>query len=98
MKPKLGMFETVHLRVAPHLQRHVPCPDLQLAAGSLAELLDAAFAQAPALRAYVLDEQGAVRKHVAVFINGEMHTQRGDLSRLVAAGSKVDVIQALTGG
>ena len=83
---------------APALTRHVPCPRQEVPAGSLAAVLDAAFAAAPALRGYVLDEQGAVRKHVAVFVNGEMIPQRGDLSRRLADPDRVHVIQALTGG
>lgn len=83
---------------APALTRHVPCPRQELPAGSLAAVLDAAFAAAPALRGYVLDEQGAVRKHVAVFVNGEMVASRGDLTRRLAPQDRVHVIQALTGG
>lgn len=83
---------------APALTRHVPCPRQQVPAGSLAAVLDAAFASAPALRSYVLDEQGAVRKHVAVFVNGEMIPDRGDLARPLAVADRVHVIQALTGG
>lgn len=83
---------------APALTRHVPCPRQEVAPGTLAHVLDSAFALAPALRAYVLDEQGAVRKHVAVFVNGELIPSRADLTRTLAAGDRVHVIQALTGG
>ena len=83
---------------APALTRHVPCPRQEVPAGTLAATLDAAFAAAPALRAYVLDEQGAVRKHVAVFVNGDMIPDRNDLARPLAAQDRVHVIQALTGG
>jgi sulfur carrier protein ThiS len=83
---------------APALTRHVPCPRQELAPGTLAYVLDTAFAIAPALRGYVLDEQGAVRKHVAVFVNGELIPRRDDLSRPLVAGDRVHVIQALTGG
>ena len=83
---------------APALTRHVPCPRQEVPGGTLATVLDAAFAAAPALRSYVLDEQGAVRKHVAVFVNGEMIPSRGDLTRMLAASDRVHVIQALTGG
>jgi sulfur carrier protein ThiS len=69
-----------------------------VAAGSLAAALDAAFAAAPALRGYVLDEQGAVRKHVAVFVNGEQVASRSDLTLVLAPQDRVMVIQALTGG
>ena len=83
---------------APALTRHVPCAKQELAAASLGAVLAAAFRAAPDLRAYVLDEQGAVRKHVAVFVNGEMIPRRDDLTRQLAAHDRVHVIQALTGG
>ena len=45
-----------------------------------------AFEAAPAMRGYVLDEQGAVRKHVAVFVNGEMIASRSELGQALAPG------------
>ena len=83
---------------APALTRHVACPRQEVGPGTLAHVLDASFAIAPALRGYVLDEQGAVRKHVAVFVNGEMIPSRSDLSRPLGPQDRVHVIQALTGG
>ena len=83
---------------APALTRHVPCRRQEVPEGTLAAALAAAFAAAPALRDYVLDEQGAVRKHVAVFVNGDMIPDRSDLARPLAAHDRVHVIQALTGG
>ena len=83
---------------APALTRHVNCPRQEVPAGTLAEVLIAAFVAAPTLRGYVLDEQGAVRKHVAVFVNGQMIPNRNDLSRALQPQDSVMVIQALTGG
>jgi sulfur carrier protein ThiS len=83
---------------APALTRHVACTRQDVPAASLADVLDAAFGAAPALRPYVLDEQGAVRKHVAVFVNGEMIPSRTDLTRRLQPQDRVHVIQALTGG
>jgi len=37
---------------------------------TLSEALAAVFASRPTLRGYVLDDQGALRRHVAVYING----------------------------
>ena len=88
----------VTVEFAPALTRHVPCPPQQVLAGMLAEALDQSFGAAPALRAYVLDEQGAVRKHVAVFVNAAMIASRSDLELPLAQADKVLVIQALTGG
>jgi sulfur-carrier protein len=86
------------VKFAPHLQRHVACPPQHLAAGSLASVLDNAFHIAPALRSYVLDDQGAVRKHVAIFINGTLIRNRSDLTLWVNERDNVDIIQALSGG
>ncbi|MDB5941168.1 MAG: molybdopterin synthase subunit MoaD [Ramlibacter sp.] len=83
---------------APALTRHVACPSQQVQAGTLRSALDAAFAAAPAMRGYVLDEQGAVRKHVAVFVNARMIASRTSLDVALAPADKVVVIQALTGG
>ena len=83
---------------APALTRHVPCPPQTVDAATLREALEAAFAAAPAMKSYVLDEQGAVRKHVAVFVNARMIASRSDLGVPLAGDDKVMVIQALTGG
>ena len=83
---------------APHLQRHVPCPQQTVTAHTLGQALAQAFVAAPALQHYVLDEQGHVRKHVAVFVNSELVTNRHDLSLELDKDDKVMVIQALSGG
>jgi molybdopterin synthase sulfur carrier subunit len=83
---------------APALTRHVPCARQEVPGPTLLSALDAAFAAAPALRGYVLDEQGAVRKHVAVFVNGQMIASRADLTQALRPQDRVHVIQALTGG
>jgi sulfur carrier protein ThiS len=86
------------IEFASALQRHVACPAVDAQAGTLGALFDAAFAQAPALRDYVLDEQRRVRKHVAVFVNGELLHDRGHLARALAPEDRVYVAQALSGG
>ncbi|MDB5899499.1 MAG: molybdopterin synthase subunit MoaD [Ramlibacter sp.] len=83
---------------APALTRHVACPPQDVDAATVGGALDAAFRAAPALRGYVLDEQGAVRKHVAVFINGDMIARESAPARALARADRVMVIQALTGG
>ena len=88
----------VTVEFAPSLRRHVDCAPQTVSAGSLAAVLHAALVAAPALTHYVLDDQGAVRKHVAVFINQQMLQDRQALDQLVPEGARVLVIQALTGG
>jgi sulfur-carrier protein len=88
----------VTVEFAPSLQRHKPCPTQAVPPGSLAQVLGSAMLAEPGLSSYVLDDQGHVRKHVAVFINSTLHLPRDQLQRAVAAGDKVLVIQCLTGG
>jgi sulfur-carrier protein len=83
---------------APALTRHVPCPQQRVEAATLRAALSAAFRAAPALRRYVLDDQGAVRQHVAVFVNARMIASRSALDIPLQVDDKVLVIQALTGG
>lgn len=83
---------------APALTRHVACQPQQVQSATLREALDAALRAAPPLRGYVLDEQGAVRKHVAVFVNGQMIASRSDLDVAVEPGDRIMIIQALSGG
>ena len=88
----------VTVEFAPSLRRHVDCAAQQLAAGSLREVLDTALLAAPELAHYVFDDQHAVRKHVAVFINKQMVQDRVRLDQVLASGDRVLVVQALTGG
>ena len=83
---------------ARSLTRHVACPAQRVEAGTLRAALDAAFRAAPELRGYVLDDQGAVRHHVAVFVNAQMIASRVELDIALQSEDKVVVIQALTGG
>jgi molybdopterin synthase sulfur carrier subunit len=81
-----------------NLQRHVQCPACEVAGATVRDVLDAVFAVNRGVRSYVLDEHGAVRKHVIVFVNGEMIRDREKLSDPVAAQAEVYVMQALSGG
>jgi molybdopterin converting factor small subunit len=81
-----------------NLQRHVNCPETEVAAGTLRTVLAQVFAAQPQARAYVLDEQGHLRRHVTVFIDGRRVRDRERLDEAVGAASEVYVMQALTGG
>lgn len=48
----------------------------------------------PGLRGWVLDEQGRVREHVNVFVEGAP----GDEATPVAAGGTLHVLSAISGG
>ncbi|HET6235086.1 MAG TPA: MoaD/ThiS family protein [Acetobacteraceae bacterium] len=80
------------------LQRFMPVPSMQVDAATVAQALAAVFAARPALRGYVLDDQNALRRHVAVYVNGDLVRDRSRLSDPVAGDDEIHVFQALTGG
>jgi len=87
-----------HVVFTPNLQRHVDCPPRRVAGRTVREVLDAAFADNARARAYVLDEHGALRKHMVVFIDGQVIRDRDGLADPVADSGEVYVMQALSGG
>ena len=82
----------------PNLQRHVECPRREAAGSTVREVLDSVFADNPRLRGYVVDERGALRKHMMVFIDGCQIVDREQLSDPVEPRSEIYVMQALSGG
>ena len=71
---------------------------MQVEGATVRAALDAVFARRPPLRGYVLDDQGAVRRHVVIYINGEVLRDRAHLTDAVEAQDEIYVFQALTGG
>lgn len=86
------------VRFTQNIQRHVACPPRKVKGTTLRQVLEDYFATNPAARDYVLDEQGALRKHMALFINGEPVQDRKELADDVPPDGVVDVVQALSGG
>lgn len=81
-----------------HLQRHVACPPDTLPGTTVSEVLEAYFAKHPKVRSYLLDDQGALRKHVVVFVGGQQAHDREKLSDPVRDDQEIYVMQALSGG
>ncbi|QPF72993.1 MoaD/ThiS family protein [Roseateles sp. DAIF2] len=82
----------------PQLRRFVEVPEIETAAGTLRAGLEAAFAQNPRLRGYVLDDQGHLRANVTIFIDGRRLRDGRRLDDPLAPASQVHVLQALSGG
>jgi sulfur carrier protein ThiS len=82
----------------PNLERHIAAPSAEVPGGTVRELLDRVFEDNTKLRGYVLDDQARLRKHVVVFINGEMIQDRTGLTDEVADTDEIFVMQALSGG
>ena len=81
-----------------NLARKAACPAADIVAGTAAELFEAYFQSHPEIRSYVLDDQGGVRKHVVVLVDGLNLRDRRRLSDLIRPDSEVFVFPALSGG
>ena len=81
-----------------NLRRHRAARAAEAAGGTVREVLERVFADDPLLRSYILDDQGRLRRHVNVFVGGQMIGDRLRLSDPVAAGDEIYVLQALSGG
>ncbi len=66
----------------------------ELEGATVVELLRALERRHPEVEGWILDERGAVRRHINVFVNGE----RGGATSAVRSGDRVEVLPAITGG
>jgi molybdopterin synthase sulfur carrier subunit len=80
------------------LRRFTETPEVDAPVATLRAALDAAFAQNPRLRGYVLDDQGHLRGNVVAFVDGRRCTERIRLDDPLQPDSRVHVMQALSGG
>src|SRR5205823_6119640 len=94
----IGSVPMARVVFTRNLQRHVCCPPIEARGTSVREVLDFVFAANPSARDYVLDEHGKLRKHMAIYVNGETIRVRIALSDPVDDSSEIYVMQALSGG
>lgn len=86
------------LNFTPNLMRHVTTPTVRIEGATVRQVLENYFRHNPQVRGYVLDDQGVVRHHVAIFVNEELIQDRQGLSDRVNDHDEVFVMQALSGG
>ena len=65
-----------------------------IAGSTVDELLRAIEDEHPATRGWILDERGVLRRHINVFVNGELGAQDSH----VDSEDRIDVLPALSGG
>lgn len=83
----------VHLRT-PLKQQAGNVAEHPVDGATVLELLEGLEAANPEIAGWILNERGEIRRHINVFVNGE----RGDAQTAVAAGDRVDVLPAISGG
>lgn len=90
-----------HVELTPHLKTLFPALSegtLTIEADTVLALIDELEVRYPGIKFYLCDERGRLRRHVNVFIDGELIIDRPRLSDRLAATSSVFIAQALTGG
>jgi molybdopterin synthase sulfur carrier subunit len=68
--------------------------EVEVAGATVGEAIRALESMHPKLQGWILDERGAVRRHVNVFVNGER--MREDAP--VAPGDRLYVLPSISGG
>jgi sulfur-carrier protein len=68
--------------------------ELQIGGTTVEELLREFEHEHPAVEGWILDERGAIRRHINVFVNGE----RGAERTAVGTADRVEILPAITGG
>ena len=95
----VGTFASMaRVTFTDNIQRHVSCPPQEVEGATVREALEAVFAGNGRARGYVLDEAGAVRQHMVIFVDGQAIADRQGLSDAVGPDGEVYVMQALSGG
>ena len=80
------------------LREIVPDGPLNASGATVGDALAAVFAERPNVRGYVLDDRGAIRKHVCIFADGKRLHRDATLKHPIKPNSDVYVMQALSGG
>jgi sulfur-carrier protein len=87
-----------HIFFTAHLNALIDASPVDAGGRALGEALASVFGVYPRLKGYVLDERGAVRKHIAIFLDGEKLANDAALAAPIRDDSEIYVMQALSGG
>jgi sulfur-carrier protein len=80
------------------LRQVVPDGPLQAVGATVGDVLGTVFSERPHVRGYVVDEQGRLRKHVCIFVDGKRLPHQAALAHAIRPNSRLYVMQALSGG
>ncbi|MEO8607558.1 MAG: MoaD/ThiS family protein [Chloroflexota bacterium] len=88
------------VKFTTHLEKFFPgvTQGVSVEALTVAEVVTALDQRFPGLAAYLIDEQGALRKHVNIFVDDNLIHDRQTLSDALTPSNRVYIFQALSGG
>ena len=85
-------FTSLLLRFFPDLKTE------EVSAVNVRELITELDKKYEGLSSYLIEENGGLRQHVNIFINGNMINDRVNLSDKITSQDNINIIQALSGG
>lgn len=81
------------------LKRFFPTlTEIETQAKTVGEALKTAEDHFPGIKSYIVDEHGALRKHVIIFIGSEQISDKEKLSDEIMDNEEIYIFQALSGG
>jgi sulfur-carrier protein len=86
------------VRVTSWLREMMPEDAIAVEGSTVGDALAAMFSTVPQMRSYVLDDRGALRKHVCVFADGARLPRDATMNHPIGPDSEIYVMQALSGG
>ena len=88
----------VVLRIPVLLEPVVGTVKMELAGGTIAEVLEGAFEAHPVLRHHIMNDDGILRPHILCMHNGA-NVGREPLAEIALAdGDELEIMQAISGG
>ena len=87
------------IRFTAALKRFFPnLKELDISGATVAEVIQATEMKYPGIKDYLLDERGAVRQHMNIFVRGELLEDRTTLQDKLQENDEIVIFQALSGG
>ena len=87
------------VKFTPNLVRFFPdLRECEVEATNVADIVSAVDQRWRGLGDYIVDEQGALRKHVNIFVGDELIRDKQTLSDKISADTRIYIMQALSGG
>ena len=88
----------VKVTLTANLQKYFPQAKFEIDANTVADLLKKMDQRRPLFSTYIIEESGAIRKHVNIFIDGEVVRDKSHVDIPLKNGTQVHIMQALSGG
>ncbi len=72
--------------------------DVEIDAGSVSDAIAALESQCPGIRDRLVDDSGAMRRFINLYVNGEDVRFSGGLGTNLKTGDEVSIVPAMAGG